>query len=222
MKRSLKTQLALGFLVLAAGCELHAAGHPPNRTERQSVAIHVYDLAGVSTKDLKDATEEAGRILATAGVEAVWQFGGSSAPEAHEVDSHAAAPGTLNQQRDTRSYLVLRTVRDFPDRALPGALGISFPDALVGVHATLFYDRIERVSKTGDVALATMLGHAMAHELGHVLLGNTQHSAGGIMKACWGRAEYQKAGMGLMTFSASEREAIRTSAEVRLPARSQQ
>jgi len=220
MKRSLKMQLALGILS-AASFHLYAAGRQSDRAERQPVAIHVYDLAGVSSRDLHEATEEAGRILATAGVEAVWQFGPADTPEAHEVDSHAATPGARNQPRDPRDYLVLRMVRDVPERALPGALGISFPDALTGVHASIFYDRIERVSKTGDVALATMLGHAMAHELGHVLLGSTEHSAGGIMKARWGKSDYQQASMGLMTFSALERNAIQKRTAVRLSARTQ-
>jgi hypothetical protein len=220
MKRSLKMQLALGILS-AASVQLYAAGRPSNGAERHSVAIHVYDLAGVSARDLHEATDEAGRILATAGVEAVWQFGDADAPEAHQVDSHAATPGAQNQPRDTRGYLVLRMVRDFPERALPGALGISFPDALAGVHATIFYDRIERVSKTGDVTLSAMLGHAMAHELGHVLLGNTEHSPAGIMKARWGKADYQRASMGLMTFNSLERDAIQKRAEVRSSAQTQ-
>ena len=86
----------------------------------------------------------------------------------------------------------------------------------------IFYDRVERMSKTGDITLATMLGHAMAHELGHVLLGNTEHSAAGIMKARWGKADCQEAGMGFMTFNALEREAIRKRAAVTLFARTRQ
>ncbi len=221
MKRSLTTQLAVGILS-AASFQLFAAARQSDRAERQSVAIHVYDLAGVSARDLHEATEEAGRILATAGVEAVWQFGPPDTPEAHQVDSHAASPSTRDHQRDTRGYLVLRILRDFPERALPGALGISFPDAQTGVHATVFCDRIERVSKTGDVALSTMLGHAMAHELGHALLGNTEHSPAGIMKARWGKADYQRAGMGLMTFGAQEREAIQKRMPVQLSARNRE
>ncbi len=220
MKRSLKMRLALGILS-AASVPLYAAGRQSNGAERHSVAIHVYDLAGVSARDLHEATEEAGRILATAGVEAAWQFGDADAPEAHEVDSHAATPNLRNQPRDARDYLVLRMVRDFPERALPGALGISFPNAQSGVHATVFYDRIERVSKTGDIALATMLGNAMAHELGHVLLGNTDHSPAGIMKARWGKADYQRASMGLMTFNSLEREGIQKRAAVRFSAQTQ-
>ena len=154
-------------------------------------------------------------------MEAVWQFGPPETLEAHEVDSHAASPSTGNQQRDTRGYLVLRMMPDFPERALPGVLGISFPDAQTGVHATVFYDRIERASKTGDVALATMLGHAMAHELGHVLLGNIEHSPAEIMKARWGKADYQRASMGLMTFNSLERESIQKRAAVRFSAQTQ-
>ena len=220
MKRSLKMRLTLGMLS-AASCQLYAAGRQSDRVERQPVAIHVYDLAGVLEGDLRQATEEAGRILATAGVEAVWQFAPANAPEAHETDSHAASPGVRNQQPDTRNYLVPRMVRDFPERALPAALGISFPDAQSGVHATVFYDRIERASKTGDVTLATILGHAMAHELGHVLLGNTEHSPAGIMKARWGKADYQRASMGLMTFNSLEREAIQKRTAVRFSAQTQ-
>jgi hypothetical protein len=217
MTRSLKMQLALCILS-AASIPVNASGYPFGSAARQRVTVHVYDLAGVSARDLRQATEEAGRILATAGVEAVWQFGPADTPEAHETDSHATSPADRNQQRDTRDYLVLRLMRGFPEGALPGALGVSLPDAKFGVHATIFYDRIERVSKTGDVALATMLGHAMAHELGHVLLGNTEHSAIGIMKARWGKADYQRASMGLMTFNAREREAIQKRAVLRLSA----
>ena len=89
------------------------------------------------------------------------------------------------------------------------------------MHATVFYDRIETVSKTGDVSLSTMLGHAIAHEIGHVLLGTTDHSRSGIMKARWGRADYRQAGIGLMKFTAREGEAIRKGAAVQMSARAQ-
>ena len=126
MKRSLKMQLALGILS-ATSVQLYAAGRHSNGAERHSVAIHVYDLAGVSARDLHEATEEAGRILATAGVEAAWQFGDADAPEAHEVDSHAAIRQRPEPAHDTRDFLVLRMVRDFPERALAGCVGDLVP-----------------------------------------------------------------------------------------------
>ena len=218
MKRSLKIQLALGIL-FAAGCQLYASDHQSQSADLQPVAIRVYDLAGVSPHALSQATEEAARILASAGVQAVWQPGPADASEAHECDLEARPHATLSQRPDFRDHLILRLVRNFPERSLPGALGYSLPDARFGVHATVFYDRVEWVSRTGDVSLSTMLGHAIAHEIGHVLLGTTDHSPLGIMKARWGKADYRQAGMGLMAFTPNERDAIRKRAALQFSAR---
>ena len=111
-----------------------------------------------------------------------------SAPEAHgsrfpRVLARRPEPAT-RQPRLARSP----DGAQLPGAGAPGEFGLSFPDALTGVHATVFYDRIERVSKTqGDIALATMLGNAMAHELGDVLLGNTDTLPAGIHRSALGR-----------------------------------
>ncbi len=47
--------------------------------------------------------------------------------------------------------------------------------------ATVFFHRVEAVTKGGPVAPA--LGNAIAHELGHLLLGRNAHSPTGIMRA---------------------------------------
>src|ERR1700733_355075 len=121
MKRSSKIQLAVGILS-AAVCQLYASGHQSQSADLQPVAIHVYDLAGVTPRILSQATEEAARILATAGIQAVWQPGPADASEAHECDPNGASHGTLSRPPDSRDHLVLRLVRDFPERSLPGAL----------------------------------------------------------------------------------------------------
>jgi hypothetical protein len=135
--------------------------------------------------------------------------------------SHGTSSRHPVSRDDIRDHLVLRLVRDYPERSLPRALGYSLPDARFGVNATVFYDRIETVSKMGDVSLSAMLGHAIAHEIGHVLLGTTDHSPSGIMKARWVRADFRQAGMGLMQFTAREGEAIRKGSAVQISARAQ-
>jgi len=220
MNRSLKMQLAL-VIISAATCQLSALGRHSRAADRQTVVIYVYDLAGVSSRTLNQATEGAGRILASAGVEAVWQVGPADASEAHACDMRVTSHGTSSRRPASRDHLVLRLVRDYPERSLPGALGYSLPDARFGVHATVFYDRMETVSKTGDVSLSTMLGHAIAHEIGHVLLGTIDHSPSGIMKARWETADYRQAEMGLMKFTAREGEAIRKRAAVQISVRDQ-
>jgi hypothetical protein len=56
----------------------------------------------------------------------------------------------------------------------------------------------------------------MAHEIGHVLLGTTEHSPDGIMKARWGKLDYQRAAMGFLEFTPSQRAAIRERLLIRL------
>jgi hypothetical protein len=55
----------------------------------------------------------------------------------------------------------------------------------------MFYDRIEEVALSVPPGVARILGNALAHELGHVLLGSAQHSQNGIMKAVWSKADYR-------------------------------
>jgi len=47
--------------------------------------------------------------------------------------------------------------------------------------AFVFYHRVEEESRNGISSTSTILGHIMAHELGHLLLGEDSHSADGIM-----------------------------------------
>jgi hypothetical protein len=58
------------------------------------------------------------------------------------------------------------------------------PDALAYALLTnvvVFYDRVK--NKPGTVA--GVLGHVMAHEIGHILQGVEHHSESGVMKAHW-------------------------------------
>jgi len=103
----------------------------------------------------------------------------------------------------------VRITRGLPAGILTGALGYSLPDAKAGAHATIFYDRIEPLSNVGVISVCALLGHAMAHEIGHVLFGTAEHAPDGIMKARWGEPDYRRAAMGFLKFSPSQRAAIR-------------
>jgi hypothetical protein len=110
---------------------------------------------------------------------------------------------------DNRDYLVVRIVRGFPAHALPDVLGYAFPDAKAGAHVTVLYDRIKPLGQSGVISVSALLGYATAHEIGHVLLGTTEHSADGIMKARWGKPEYERAAIGFLEFTPSQRAEIR-------------
>jgi hypothetical protein len=68
---------------------------------------------------------------------------------------------------------------DEPGSLLPGALAYALP--YEGTHIVVFYDRVK--NKPGSVAC--VLGHVVAHEIGHILQGVEHHSESGVMKAHW-------------------------------------
>jgi hypothetical protein len=74
-----------------------------------------------------------------------------------------------------------RTMRD------PEVLGFSYIDiesrrTLLG---TVFADRTSAVARRLGVKDGTLLGRAIAHEIGHLLLGSTHHPVTGLMRDRW-------------------------------------
>jgi hypothetical protein len=70
-------------------------------------------------------------------------------------------------------------------------LGYSYVDkvAHTGVLSTVLVDRVGRLASSTASDPATLLGRAMAHEVGHLLLGTAVHSADGLMRAHWSADE---------------------------------
>jgi hypothetical protein len=61
-----------------------------------------------------------------------------------------------------------------------------------------------------------ILGHLVAHELGHLLLGAGSHSSHGIMQVPWHLKELDIIAQGLMVFRPQEAEGMRTNIRARL------
>jgi hypothetical protein len=66
------------------------------------------------------------------------------------------------------------------------------------------------------LTLGVLLGHGIAHEIGHLLLGTQRHSSSGLMQAHWDARELRLAVSGLLNFSARQAEAIRADVQARL------
>jgi hypothetical protein len=75
--------------------------------------------------------------------------------------------------------------------------------------AYAFYHRVRALARRYEVSTELVLACAIAHELGHLLLPVPGHSAGGLMRACWSRKEFLRAGRGQLTFSPEEMARIR-------------
>ena len=119
-------------------------------------------------------------ILQDAGLEAVWR-------ECLEGCADALGPGE-----------VLVRIVAAPETIVAESLGSALIDLQqrAGTLATVYADRINVLASRTGVNAATLLGRAIAHEIGHLLLGTARHSSAGLMRARWSDRELERPSRG--------------------------
>ena len=66
--------------------------------------------------------------------------------------------------------------------------------------ASVFYHRIASLAVELECSRGVILGYALAHEVGHLLLGVNSHSPTGIMRVNWAEKELRLASTGWFGF----------------------
>jgi len=115
--------------------------------------------------------------------------------------------------------LAIRIVRSLAPLPVRGALPLG--DAMLdrhtgtGVLATIYVDRVEWLARQAGADSRALLGRAIAHELGHLLLATTSHGPVGLMRATWSEDEVRRGRRRDWTFAPREIAAIHRRAEAR-------
>ena len=78
--------------------------------------------------------------------------------------------------------------------------------------ATVYVDRVESVARGAGIDTRRVLGLAIAHEIGHVLLNSNTHAANGLMRADWSRKELRRKDAAAWQFLEVEAALIRAAA----------
>jgi hypothetical protein len=177
-----------------------------------TVTIRTYNYAAVEPEQLGAAESEAAHIFQSAGISVVWvgcstQMGGDIAP-----CTMPPSPG---------HDLMLRLVDRTPvDEQRVVALGESMLDReeRSGVLMTVDLFSIRAVANRASTSIARLLGRAVAHEIGHLLLGTTAHPRLGLMRALWSHDELRGLKPAFWGFSPREsaqmRESLRAKSRV--------
>lgn len=204
--------LCMLALSTAAAEEAGQRAASQGNSKAPRITIRLSNFARVPGGTLAGAKREVTRIFRDIGIEIAWM----ECTGASRGDTKKAA--CFESLRPTS--LVIRIHPKFHDAGgtfRDSTLGFALLSAEPGrsAYGSIFYDYVEELAKQGVASRAQILGHAIAHELGHLLLGRMGHSAHGLMRARWDRQDLRLATVERLVFSPEEVETIRSEVEVR-------
>jgi hypothetical protein len=154
-----------------------------------TITLRVFNYADASIRVIAQAEREAGYVFEHAGVVVIWR--NCSTTRAATDCSGPFGPNDL-------------TLRVLPGEANPET-GLH-EDTLGFTTATLasvYSSRVMKLARSidADQEYATLLGDAIAHEIGHLLLGPYCHSETGIMQAHWAAESLRQGIRSLLHFT---------------------
>ncbi len=167
-----------------------------------TVVIRTYDYANVSSTELATARAEATHIFG--GARIAVEFTDCRVPG---NPNGAACTEPLVPGRHLMLRLVDRTPKNGAEAEPVVALGESMVDREErgGVLMTVDLFRVRTIADRAATGVPVLLGRAIAHEIGHLLLGSADHPRLGLMRALWSHDELR--GMKPANWGFSSREA---------------
>jgi hypothetical protein len=176
-----------------------AQAHPDSGS--LSLTVSVFNDAGASAEVLSIAQDRAVSILQRAGVSLAWLDCGT--PENRPPNS---ACGAISFPQHLSVRLTSQA-----SPASEDTFGQSFQNADgAGSYAVVHFRNLESSQAAKMVTAGELLGHVIAHELGHLLLGLNSHSVTGLMSTRWRVPELYQAAHGNLLFTSEQCERIRS------------
>src|SRR5437016_7931888 len=179
MKREFKRCLAL---IVAVAASLGAA------EPGLKITVLVYNYAGVPAGVETQAEQEAERIYRHGRISIEWLDCPLSPEQVAQYPACQVAPGPTRLAVRILSKSMAECLRQEQD-----SFGFAlYPeDGSFAMVANVFSHDAEALARRRGLSQAVILGHLMAHELGHLLLGVRSHSASGIMHVPWQKKELE-------------------------------
>ena len=201
MRKTFRTLEASGFLLSASSSGLAQTPAPAQAEVPPQVTVRVCNYAQIDEQAMSQAKKEATRIFQKARINLLWF---DCLGEIHPACTRPLGPNDI----------VFKTGQKY--RVSPGVYQDNVGGAAVRTlegggsgYATLFFDSVQDVADAERLPPGLILGVAMAHEFGHLLLPSRGHSCKGIMRAKLRRGDWKKAAQGRLFFTSKESDQMR-------------
>lgn len=184
------TAAAMLFMLNRAG---FAQDSPP-----PAVLVVIHDSAQVPLEELARARTLAATVFARAGVNVDWDV-----PE---------GVGACRSDTEPR-FCIQVLLRPRNPQSAPGPrriMGLALAADQGRAVLSLYFDAVTAVARHYGFPRAEVLGLALAHEMGHVLLPPPSHSATGIMQPSWEGDDIRHVLTGDVTFTEAQVLAMRS------------
>jgi hypothetical protein len=198
---------AVAAILLTLPSPLSANGRPGS-----ALPVRIYNNVGISPEDLRIATREAEGILQAAGISVAWM-------ECWHLDREpSGAPDECRRPLEGQAL----TLRLPAAAAVRPAKVMSMGYSLVQLRnqvpflATVYSERVLSVARSANVDPRLLLGRAIAHEIGHLLLNTTRHAGTGLMRETWTVSELQRNDPVDWEFRAEDTQIMRVAVSARL------
>lgn len=201
-------RIAIAAFVLASGTFLTVLSADTGKTQ---LVIRTYDITSASHPNRTVALAIADAILEEAGLNIVWAACETA------VAQDASHPCLARLRPHEVSIRFARLSDAAGDRHR--ALGYSLVDTQgrTGSLATIYVDRVAALAAAAAMPAADVLGRAIAHEVGHLLLGTAEHSRAGVMRAVWSPSMLRRHRPGDWEFTEHDAQALRHAIQLRTP-----
>ena len=176
-----------GWVIAVLTLFVTAIERPASGQDVTTVVVAIHDSAAVDAAVLDAARTRASEVFARAGVRVDWNGAGAG----------------------FRVQVLLRPRNAQAAPGKPRIIGVALAADEHRAVLSLFFDAVTDVARRYGAPVSDVLGIALAHEMGHVLLPPPSHSPDGIMQASWEGDDIRHALAGDLAFTDDQARQMR-------------
>jgi hypothetical protein len=162
------------------------------------LTVNLLDNAALRPEVRAEMKRETSRILLDAGVELEWV----------ECEIGDKPVNVVQCSAPAAAVRVMVQLLPGTNAKNPRMTGRAIIERGTGVYASVYLERVAQLAREANWGFADLLGHAVAHELGHLLLGTSAHSPAGVMRARWETEDLRRLSHHGLVFLPGQLEAV--------------